>query len=55
MHEEHPNVTGLSVATATGEAQGLTEAEAATCLAQYGESVLAEHRVTVLERLAHCF
>ncbi|WP_454754585.1 plasma-membrane proton-efflux P-type ATPase [Cupriavidus necator] len=35
--------------------KGLTEAEAAARLARYGENVLTEHRVTVLDRLAHFF
>ncbi len=34
---------------------GLSEAEAARRLAQYGENALAEHHVGVLERLAHFF
>lgn len=34
---------------------GLTEAEAARLLAQFGENALVEHRVSVLERLAHFF
>lgn len=39
----------------TGQLKGLTEVEAARLLAQYGENALTEHRVTVLERLAHFF
>ena len=34
---------------------GLTETEAARRLQQYGENALAEHHVSVLERLAHFF
>ncbi len=37
------------------ETAGLSEAEAARRLAQYGENALAEHRTSVLERLAHFF
>ncbi len=37
------------------EAAGLTEAEAARRLAQYGENSLDEHRTSVLERLGHFF
>ena len=37
------------------EAPGLTEAEAARRLQQYGENALAEHHVSALERLAHFF
>ena len=37
------------------ETTGLTEPEAARRLQQYGENALAEHRVGVLERLAHFF
>ncbi|WP_284052202.1 plasma-membrane proton-efflux P-type ATPase [Stakelama marina] len=35
--------------------QGLSEAEASARLRQYGENILAEHRVGLLERLAHFF
>ena len=34
---------------------GLTEAEAGRRLAQFGENALAEHPVSVFERLAHFF
>ncbi len=37
------------------DAKGLTEAEAKIRLAQYGENALAEHHVSVFERLAHFF
>lgn len=37
------------------DARGLTEAEAAKRLAQYGQNGLAEHDVSVVERLAHFF
>jgi H+-transporting ATPase len=39
----------------SSDAVGLTEAEAARRLAQYGENALAEHHVSVLERLARFF
>ncbi len=35
--------------------KGLTDAEAAKRLAQYGENALAEHQVGMVERLAHFF
>jgi H+-transporting ATPase len=38
-----------------GETAGLSDAEAARRLAQYGENALAEHHVSVFERLAHFF
>jgi H+-transporting ATPase len=41
--------------TVSDPAAGLTEAEAARRLAQYGENSLAEHHVSVLERLAPFF
>ena len=41
-----------AIPTATGAAAGLTKAEAARRLAQYGENALAEHHVSALERLA---
>ena len=37
------------------ESAGLSEVEAAKRLAQYGENALAEHHVSVVERLAHFF
>jgi len=37
------------------DSNGLTEAEAEKRLAQYGENALAEHHVSVIERLAHFF
>ncbi|HUC61148.1 MAG TPA: plasma-membrane proton-efflux P-type ATPase [Alphaproteobacteria bacterium] len=37
------------------DAKGLSEAEAAKRLAQYGENALAEHPVSAFERLAHFF
>lgn len=37
------------------DANGLTDAEAAKRLAQYGENALAEHQVGMVERLAHFF
>ena len=43
------------VAPTEADATGLTEAEAARRLAQYGENALVEHHVSVLERLAHFF
>ena len=43
------------VAPIEADAAGLTEAEAARRLAQYGENALIEHHVSVFERLAHFF
>ena len=40
---------------AASETAGLSEAEAQRRLQQYGENALAEHQVSVLERLAHFF
>jgi H+-transporting ATPase len=40
---------------AGAETAGLSEADAARRLQQYGENALAEHHVSVLERLAHFF
>jgi len=40
---------------ATADTAGLSEAEADRRLKQYGENALAEHHVSVLERLAHFF
>lgn len=37
------------------ESAGLSEVQAAKRLAQYGENALAEHHVSVVERLAHFF
>ena len=46
----------ISPATAVQtESAGLSEAEAARLLAQYGENALAEHHVSVLQRLAQFF
>jgi H+-transporting ATPase len=50
-----PQTTAGDRAPAAAELAGLTEAEAALRLAQYGENALAEHHVGVLERLAHFF
>ena len=44
-----PNVGGA------GSEVGLSEAEAARRLQQYGQNALAEHHVSILERLAHFF
>ena len=41
--------------TATPETAGLSEAEAARRLVQYGENALIEHHVGVVERLLHFF
>ena len=41
--------------TTEADATGLTEAEAARRLTQYGENALVEHHVSVFERLAHFF
>jgi H+-transporting ATPase len=46
---------GAITAPTEADAAGLTEAEAARRLAQYGENALIEHRVSVFERLAHFF
>jgi H+-transporting ATPase len=43
------------VSKAAGDAGGLTEAEAARRLAQYGENALDEHHVSAFERLIHFF
>ena len=43
------------VAPTEADAAGLTEAEAARRLAQYGENALVEHHVSALERLARFF
>ena len=51
---EIPTAGAMSSATG-GDLTGLTEAEAARRLAQYGENALVEHHVSVLERLAHFF
>ena len=45
----------LQTADVAAETAGLTEAEAARRLQQYGENALAEHHVSVFERLAHFF
>ena len=51
-----PSLSALpSVAETSGDAAGLTEAEAERRLAQYGENALVEHHVSVFERLAHFF
>src|SRR5271157_3487425 len=51
-----PSPSALSsMAETSGDATGLTEAEAAQRLAKYGENALLEHHVSVLERLAHFF
>ncbi|WP_019938038.1 plasma-membrane proton-efflux P-type ATPase [Bordetella sp. FB-8] len=47
---------GIETKTSIGpQVQGLTEAEAARRLAQYGENVLIEHHVTLFGRLARFF
>ena len=45
----------VSSPAAEAQSAGLSEAEAARRLAQYGENALSEHHVSVLERLAHFF
>ena len=50
-----PDKIVAAAAPAGHETAGLTEAEAARQLAQYGENALVEHHVSVLERLAHFF
>ncbi|HTR87091.1 MAG TPA: plasma-membrane proton-efflux P-type ATPase [Reyranella sp.] len=47
--------TETAVVPSSGAAEGLTEQEAASRLAKFGENALVEHRVGVLERLAHFF
>jgi H+-transporting ATPase len=44
-----------AVVKTAADATGLTEAEAAKRLAQFGENALVEHHVSVLERLARFF
>ncbi len=41
--------------TVAFETSGLTEAEVARRLAQYGENALVEHHISVLERLTRFF
>ena len=59
MPEDQPTARPLagveSEALTADAAAGLTEAEAARRLAQYGENALAEHRISVFERLARFF
>ncbi len=45
----------VKAAAAQAESVGLNEAEAARRLAQYGENALAEHKVSILGRLARYF
>ncbi len=52
---DQPPKSSAATATADCDAAGLTEAEAARRLAQYGENALAEHHLGVLGRLAHFF
>ena len=51
---EIPTAGAMSSATG-GDLTGLTKADAAQRLAQYGENALVEHHVSVFERLAHFF
>ena len=44
-----------AIGSSGAEARGLTDAEATRRLAQFGENALAEHRVSVLHRLAQFF
>ena len=48
-------LTKLPADSPPGAAEGLSDAEAAKRLVQFGENTLAEHRVGVIERLAHFF
>ena len=48
-------LTKLRADSPPGAAEGLSDAEATRRLAQFGENTLAEHRVGVIERLAHFF
>ena len=50
-----PQSASANPPPAEAETSGLSEAEAARRLQQYGENALAEHHVSVLERLAHFF
>ena len=50
-----PTLADTPPAAAEADATGLSEAEAARRLMQYGENALVEHRVSVFERLAHFF
>ena len=51
-HEVQPGAASISSTEGPG---GLTEAEAVRRLGQYGENALVEHRISVVERLAHFF
>jgi H+-transporting ATPase len=55
LQPRDPPTIPAAPAAAADAAAGLTEAEAAARLTQYGENALAEHHVSVLERLAHFF
>ena len=55
MTQDQATVKSTIDAHAEADATGLTEAEAARRLTQYGENALVEHRVSVFERLAHFF
>ena len=50
-----PTLADTPPAAAEADATGLSGAEAARRLTQYGENALVEHRVSVFERLAHFF
>ena len=55
MTQDQATVKSTIDAHTEADATGLTEAEAARRLTQYGENALVEHRVSVFERLAHYF
>ncbi len=55
MTQGQLGTTTADAAPPPADAAGLSEAEAARRLAQYGENALVEHHVSVLERLAHFF
>jgi len=59
MSEDQPSTGALANIEAdeitADAANGLTEAEAARRLGQYGENALTEHHISALERLARFF
>src|SRR5208282_222875 len=55
MMQDQATTEVPAVASAPTDLTGLTEAEAAQRLAQYGENALVEHRVSIIERLARFF
>lgn len=55
MQDQQVTTKAPVAAPGPSDTVGLTEAEAARRLAQYGENALIEHHVGTLERLAHFF